>query len=134
MIVQPFQDRGVKDKERYTRELREYRERLRLQEAGFPMEVATQHVREQNEEACVDVVADAATDSISNTDTDPVSTSATQGNHDCHVNVKLEPTPEVKLQQPESTPVEAPQLEKEEVSSHNVRESSPPVTPKKEKM
>lgn len=132
MIVQPFQDRGVKDKERYTRELREYRELLRFQEAGYPMELATQHIREQDkEEACADVVADAVTDSISNTDTDLVSTSAS---HDCHVNAKLEPTLEVKLQQPESTPVEAPRLEKEEVSSHNVKEASSPVTPKEEKM
>ena len=68
--MQPYQDRGVQDKERYKIELREYLELLKSQNGKIPTELAIEHAnevakedaKENLKEAVVDAAIDAAVD------------------------------------------------------------------------
>lgn len=62
MIVQPYQDRGVQDKERYKIELRKYLELLKSQNGTIPTELAAQHDVEDAKEKLKEAVVDAAID------------------------------------------------------------------------
>ena len=64
-MLQPYQEQGIKDKERYTKELQEYRERLQSDKEDATVEQATTSVKgnEAEEEGAV-VDADDALDDI----------------------------------------------------------------------
>lgn len=65
--VQPYQDRGVQDKERYKIELRQYLELLKSHNGNIPTELAisehdVEDAKEKLEEAVVDAAIDVAVD------------------------------------------------------------------------
>lgn len=63
-IVQPYQDRGVKDKERYKKEIREYRELLKLHKGVIPpgMGMGKGSAKDRKEEVEEDNVKDEKED------------------------------------------------------------------------
>lgn len=60
MSVQPYQDRGVQDKERYKIELRKYLDLLKSQNGTIPTELAAEHDVEDAKEKLKEAVVDAA--------------------------------------------------------------------------
>lgn len=67
MSVQPYQDRGVQDKERYRIEIRKYLELLKSQNGTIPTELAAaqdkvEDAKEKLKEAVVDAAIDVAVD------------------------------------------------------------------------
>jgi len=84
IMLQPYQEQGMKDKERYTKELQEYREKLQSEEgdAAASVEPVTSSAlghEPEEEEAVVDADDNIARNSACNTTPDPVSNEITQG-------------------------------------------------------